>query len=325
VIGDGDLRELFARKAEGMETNRSMPDELVKRVRRRQRLIALASTATALVLAVGVWMAAGSPLPSEAIPPADNNGVPAEDENQIEGQAPTADRLAGIWLRDQGPNLESAPLMLRIGRDGTAAFDDRSLLDTSPAIRATYVRDGDRLTFTVVGGDACEDGDNWTWRTGVQDEGRMHILNIEDGTENCSIGLGTRWSFTRVSPISQASSQITAEDPAGKGLPPTSRMLSGIWLAQGGGHLLRFAWDETYAIDDGGVLGTRPDDAGDFQIDDRGTLTFTSGPESRSCPEGAVTVWEKVRISGRTLRGTVTIDECTDSIGAELTWILLAP
>jgi hypothetical protein len=323
MIGDRELRELFARKADQMEIDRAMPVELVKRVRRRQRLIALASTATALVLAIGVWMAAGSQLSSEAIPPSDNNGVPAEDENQIDGQPPTVDRLAGIWLRDRGPR-EAAPLMLRIGRDGTAVFDNRGLLDTSPAVRATFVRSGGELTYTVVGGDACEDGDDWKWRTGVQDEGRMHIQSIEDGTKDCSIGLGTRWSFTRVSPISQASAQITSEDPAGVGLPPTSRMLSGIWLGQEGGHLLRFAGGRTYAIDDGGMLATRPDDAGYFQIDDRGTLTLTSGPESRSCTEGAVTVWKNVRISGRTIQGVVREDGCTDSVGAE-TWFLLSP
>jgi hypothetical protein len=311
-----------------METNRSMPDELVKRVRRRQRLIALVSTATALVLAVGVWMTAGSQLSSEVIPPADSNGVPAEDENQIEGQAPTADRLAGIWLRDQGPNLESAPLMLRIGRDATAAFDDLGLLDRNPAILATYMRDGNDITFTVEEerqDGACVPGDNWTWRTGVQDEGRMQILNIEDGTGNCSIGLGTRWSFTRVSPISQASGRITAEDPVRNGARPSAGILTGIWLEEGGGRLLSFAFDGTYAIDDGGLLGTRSDDVGEFQIDGRGALTFTSGSDSRTCKQGAVTVWKRVRLTGRMIRGTVAKDECTDSVGAELTWILLSP
>jgi hypothetical protein len=325
---DGELRELFARKAEGMEINRSMPSELVKRARRRQGLIALASTATMLTLVVAVWIGAGPWSRSEAISPSDNNGVPAEDENGIEGQAPTADRLAGIWLRDPGPNLEEG-LMLRIGRDGTAAFASEGLLAETPWVRATYVTDGNDVTFTVVRerpDDACVPGDNWTWRTGIQDEGRMQILNIEDGTSYyCSIGLGTRLSFTRVSPISQTGAQITAEDPAGKGFPPESSSLEGIWLEEGSGRLLSLYWAQTYSIDDGGLLDTRPDDAGDFQIDDRGTLTFTSGSDSRACEQGAVTVWKRVRLSGRTLRGTVAKDECTDSVGAELTWILLSP
>lgn len=336
MITDGELRELFQRKADDVEINRAMPAELVKQVRRRQRLIALASTAALLGLVAAVWMGTAPRLRSEAIPPADDRGVPAvEDEAQVEGLAPKADRLAGIWLKDRGPNQEAAPLMLRMSRDGTAAFDNGGLLDRTPAVLATYERDGDSLTFTVFEGDACEKGDNWTWRTGVQDEGRMHVVTLEDGTGNCSIGLGTRWSFTRVSPISQASAQITAQDSSGKGAPPSSGMLQGIWLekervASGapprerGTNLLRFAWDGTYAIDDGGLLGTSPNDAGSFQMHGR-TLKFTSASDSRTCNPGAVTVWKQVRLSGRTLRAVVAKDECRDLVGTELTWILLSP
>jgi hypothetical protein len=336
VITDGELRELFQRKADDVEINRAMPAELVKRVRRRQRLIALTSTAALLGLAAAVWIGAAPRLRSEAIPPADDRGIPAvEDEMHVEGLEPTADRLAGIWLKDQGVNLEANPLLLRIRGDGTAAFDNGGLLDKNPAVRATYVRDGDSLTFTDVGGDACETGDNWTWRMGVQSEGRMNIVSLEDGAGNCSIGLGTKWSFTRVSPISQATAQITAQDSAGKGAPPSQRMLQGIWLEEGraasgpaprrrGTNLLRFAWDETYAIDDGGMLGIYPDDAGSFEMYG-GTLRFTSASDSRTCNAGAVTVWKQVRLSGRTLRAVVAKDECGGSVGAELTWILLSP
>jgi hypothetical protein len=336
VITDGELRELFQRKADDVEINRAMPAELVKRVRRRQRLIALTSTAALLGLAAAVWIGAAPRLRSEAIPPADDRGIPAvEDEMQVEGLEPTADRLAGIWLKDQGPNQEAEPLMLRMSRDGTAAFDDGGLLDRTPAVLATYEGHGDSLSFTVVEGDACDKGDNWTWRTGVQSEGRMHIVSLEDGAGNCSIGLGTKWSFTRVSPISQATAQITAQDSAGKGAPPSPRMLQGIWLEEGrvasgpaprrrGTNLLRFAWDETYAIDDGGMLGTNPNDEGTFLIDE-GTLKFTSGSDTRACSPGAVTMWKQVRLSGRTLRAVVARDECGGSVGAELTWILLSP
>ena len=336
MISDRELRELFQRKADDVEIDRAMPAELVKQVRRRQRLIALASTAALLGLVAAVWMGTAPRWRSEAIPPADDRGVPAvEDEVQDEGLAPKADRLVGIWLKDQGPNEEAAPLMLRMSRDGTTAFDNGGLLDRTPAVLATYERDGDSLTFTVFEGDACEKGDNWTWRTGVQVEGRMHVLTLEDGTGNCSIGLGTRWSFTRVSPISQASAQITAQDSAGRGAPPSPRMLQGIWLEEGratsgpaprrrGTNLLRFAWDETYAIDDGGLLGTSPDDAGRFQLQG-GTITFTSASDSQKCNSGAVTVWKQVRLSGRTLRAVVAKDECRDLVGVELTWILLSP
>ncbi len=89
------------------------------------------------------------------------------------------------------------------------------------------------------------------------------------------------------------------------------------------GQLLSLGTDMSYRMGDGGKLDTSPDDEGDYQVEGR-TVTFTSGAESTTCSEGAVRVWKKLRLNGRTLRRVVRKDECTGSVGAVQTWILLS-
>jgi hypothetical protein len=74
-------------------------------------------------------------------------------------------------------------------------------------------------------------------------------------------------------------------------------ILHGVWLLEGNGILLRLGADGSYAIDDGGELITDPDDEGTFEVDgESGTLTFTSGADSRTCAEDDVWVWTNAQL-----------------------------
>jgi hypothetical protein len=118
-----------------------------------------------------------------------------------------------------------------------------------------------------------------------------------------------------------ASAELTAAELSENVGPPTEGAdLTGIWLPEGGSHLLRFGWDGTYAIDDSGLLGKDPDDVGTFEVGRKGTITFTSASSSRGCPEGSVSVWEEVRLEVVTLRGVVSRDACMGRAGTDWTW-----
>jgi hypothetical protein len=337
MITDAELRELFQQKAEEMDIDRGLPEELLKRVRRRQRLIALASTAAVVAVVMGVWMGAGSAPRSEAIPPADNEGVAEEIDIDVRGRTPTVERLDGIWLNDGGPTPGEPTLLLRFEPDGTVAFDNGGYLDSAPAVIATYEVNGDTISFRTEGGEACREGDDWTWRAGVPDEGRLHIVFVEDGTGNCGMGIGTEWTFTRVSPSSPAGEQITAADlllassfehPSGdlRGAPPPGRYsLFGIYLLEGTGRLMKFTAQESYSTDDAGELGVDPQDQGSIENNEKGTLRFVSGADSDRCDQGAVTVWRRAQVKGRVLKTVVARDDCGGRVGDELTWIRLTP
>jgi hypothetical protein len=242
----------------------------------------------------------------------------------LRGLVPTVDGLAGIWIIDA-----DNPLLVRFSPDGSYAFDNIGSLDTDPAAAGTYEVTGRIITFTNGRSRICPDGDRFGWRAGLTEDGRLHVLHlstavvIDDIPDDCDLVGESTW--TRVSPSSPAGTRISAK-PAGKGAPPsTGSALRGIWLLEGGGHLLRFGTDGTYALDDRGALGNEPDDVGTFEVDGRGGITLTSGADSRSCAEDDQWIWEQVRLAGGTLRGVAGENACPNDIPVEMTWIRLSP
>jgi hypothetical protein len=272
----------------------------------------------ALVAAFALILAAcGGGVDGADAPPSPQNGGVTE-ESTIEGAAPTVSKLDGIWLSDGG-------YLARFGVDGTFAIDHDGLLDSTPAAAGTYGLGGRTITFTSVGSKVCAEGDRWAWEAGFPEAGRLLTVISEDGSFECSLGIGRELRWTRVSPRSPAGVEMFAERTPGTGPPPTtSTSVSGIWLLQGSGTLLRLSWQGTYALDDGGGLGTDPDDEGSFEVDDRGTLTFTSGAESQACDAGDLWTWRKVQFGAGKLRGVVSEDECRNDVGVDQTWFLLS-
>jgi hypothetical protein len=166
----------------------------------------------------------------------------------------------------------------------------------------------------------------WAWEAAIPEEGLLHTLSIRDSTGN--VAPGTEWAWVRVSPSSPAGAQITAEAASGEGVPPSEEwQLSGIWLLQGTGQLLRFSTDGTYALDDGGRLRGDPNDQGTFEVDGKGTITLTSGAESHTCAEGTSWAWNDVRVifGAGTLLGVVTEDDGKRDLGPDMTWVRLSP
>ncbi len=277
----------------------------------------------ALTLVVPAACGGGAEPTSE---PIETPSGPASPSVSVEGQPPTTNNIRGIWQHATQPSR-----MIRFGPDQAFAVDTHGSIDSSPALVGTYELDGRDIVVTVtqVGG-PCDVGDTWTWRTGVPEDGRLQLVFTETGRGQCAIPIGTEWLFIRLSPRSSAGADITA-DPVGGFAPfPANsdealEVLDGLWLLESGGHLLRLRPYGTYAIDDMGLLGSDPYDAGAIEVAGT-TLTLVSGAGSNRCAEGDRLVLRSVRIDeiGRSLRGTVVHDDCSHATGTRPTWIRLS-
>ena len=244
----------------------------------------------------------------------------------VEGRPPSADDIQGIWQHETQPTR-----MIRFGPDDGFAVDTHGSIDSSPALVGTYELDGRDIVVTVtqVAG-ACDAGDTWTWRTGVPEDGRLQLVFTETGTGSCAIPVGTEWSFIRLSPRSSAGAGLTV-DPSGRFAPLPANpdealeVLDGLWLLERGGHLLRLRPYGTYAMDDMGLLGSDPYDAGEIEVAGS-TLTLVSVAGSNRCAAGDRLVLSSVRVDeiGRSLRGRVTRDDCSHHIGVRPTWMRLS-
>jgi hypothetical protein len=266
---------------------------------------------------------------SEASPPSTPDGTTTESAVPtvpVEGEAPTADDIRGIWQHVAQPSR-----MIRFGPDQAFAVDTHGALDESPALQGTYEVDDRDIVVTVTGIGPCAAGDTWTWRAGLRAEGQLQLVFTETGLGECAIPIGTEWSFIRLSPRSSPGAELTADLVGGFSPLPANpdealAILDGLWLLEGGGHLLRLRPYGTYAIDDMGLLGTDPYDAGTIEVA-RKTLTLVSVAGSNRCAQGDRLVLRNVWLDeiGRTLRATVGDDECSHALGARPTWIRLSP
>jgi hypothetical protein len=318
-----EVKELFR-----MATENVRPDlGTLQRQRRRQRWHETRRKSASMALVAGLVIA-GAVLGIQALREGDEPSrkpatVPAA-RPYLQGLEPTAERLAGIWVIH-----DDNPLLVRFSPDGTYAFDNIGLLDTDPAASGTFEVSGRTITFVEGQSRICPEGDRYGWRASVTTDGRLHVLHlstqevIDDIPDDCDLAGESTW--TRVSPSSQAGMRIPAI-PQGDEAPPSSiSALRGIWLLEGGGHLIRFNTDGTYALDDGGALGKDPDDVGAFEVDAQGGVTLTSGGDSRTCAEGDRSVWENIRLAGGRLRAVVADNACPTGIETDLTWIRLSP
>jgi hypothetical protein len=219
-------------------------------------------------------------------------------------------RLTGIWWVTSGTNFPlagRAPLLYRLSADGTFSGDPYGQLDTYPRWSGTYEVEGTTIVFTPDRGESC------TAIATINAPDRLHLSFSEDEGLACSAGTGTSWTFRRVSPGSPESHGIRSYQDAEAGVPPSMGRfddLRGIWLLEGGDHLLRIGFNHDYAIAGGGRLGTDPDDLGTIETDGAGSLIFTSGAESGTCAEGTVTVWQGVLVNEDALAATFPADAC---------------
>jgi hypothetical protein len=231
-------------------------------------------------------------------------------DEQPSGAAPEGAEILGVW------RLENGERLFWLGADGRFAIDDRGLLDTAPAAVGTYELAGATIRLENGEGDLCPPG-SWELEATLAGDGALETVVGEDVEGRCSVGVGTRWTWLRVSPASPAGAELAAEGLEGEGAGPDAETLPGIWLLEGTGLLLRFAADGAYAFDDEGDLPGAPADAGTFAVDED-EIAFTSGAGTRRCSEGDRWVWRGTRL--------VTAPSESDAAGVARRgdWALLA-
>jgi hypothetical protein len=311
-----ELKEVFEMVAQKVEPDLDMWNQQERRQRRaaRNRRLGAIGLVAALAVLAAVIVVASSPKPD----------VPVDVGTDVQGAAPTLETLRGIWLFDGGPDGGETGMLMRFDPDGTFAIDAYGSLDSAPATQGTFRIEGDLVRLEVDPSARCATGETFTFRTGLPDVGRLDTVMVEPG---CGVASGTEWTWTRVSPVSEAGKTIRATSPSGDAAPPGNALeLKGIWLLEGTGQLLRISFSGSYAIDDQGTLGTSPSDEGALEIDGR-TVVLISGPGSHDCRTGARWKWTAVAVEpfGTAMRATSGRDVCGHGLeDLELTWIRIS-
>ena len=244
-------------------------------------------------------------------------------DRRVHGAAPTLETVRGIWLFDGGPDPGEPGMLMRLAPDGTFAIDAYGSLDLSSATQGTFAIEGGHADFEVAPSARCPTGETFTFLMGVSGDGRLDTVMTEPG---CGVPKGTRWAWTRVSPASEAGTEIRAAAPSGDAAPPDDALsLEGVWLLEGTGQLLRVSFSGTYVLDDQGSLGTDPSDEGLVEIQGR-RVVLVSGSASRTCAEGARWVWGEVGLEpfGTRMRAVSRSDGCDRGALNGLTWIRIS-
>jgi hypothetical protein len=243
------------------------------------------------------------------------------------GKAPTVVDLNGIWL--QVEDSSELGLLVQFRPDGRFAIDNRGQLHSEPAVRGTHRVDGDTITFTIAGGDACTSGDSWAWRASLPENGRLKIVHTEEATGECLVPSGTEWTLIRVMPRtyvegSAAIRAITDSGPA-EGRRPTASELAGIWFSPES-PLVALGGDGTFVIDNKGNLETDPAVRGTFEVNGD-TSTFTIGG-GHACVPGDSWTWQTSLSEDGLLHivhGEEASGNCREPRGTEWTLIRVSP
>lgn len=276
--------------------------------------------------AVALLAITGTALTSEA----------ATDPPAAESVPLSVESLAGIWKVDSessgGQTSAVTGLLMAMGPDGTFAFDNGGYLDTTPFVAGTHELDGDIVDLNVEEGGCTVVPD---YRAELTSDGTLRVVYTETGDNACDVGVGTEWTLIRLSPSSAAASAISSSTTGGsEPAPPAVSLVTGIWLREGSGQLLRTTADHTYAIDDSGLLGIDPDDTGTWDVEGDAVTLVSAG--SASCREGDTHVLDDVLVDSvrltvaaatftRRVRAVAADPECRIYGTGDQTWIRVSP
>ena len=318
VVTEAELRDAQETVREAFETQTER--------RRRRLLLAVAAAAVVLpALAYGtarVWDDASAP----AAPAHQGDKDPtAQGDDFLVGDAPTPERLDGVW------RVDNSTLLVLFRRDGTVQYDDRGTLYADPKGSGSYRISGDRVSMTIDSGPGGCAGARLAMRGAVAPTGQVHLVTTSPAREGCAPGGGDAWVLEQVLPTRDEGLASTTVGRAGWQPNTSDLALLGDWMAMandpqwgddGGGYLLEVASDGTYTV---GTQST-VSDRGTWQFDTTtAQLTFTSGATSPSCRPGDRWVLGELLHRARlfsALRGSVKEDDCGGD-WANHTWILM--
>lgn len=310
IVMESDLQE--ARKA--------VNDRIyTKRPRVRLRSATAVAAAAVVLAAAGIagFLTFGDD--DRASQPANPGPAPISDPvaEHLTGQAPTAQLLKGVWRVDNGK------ILVQFREDGTVRFDDQGTLFSRPTTTGTYAIAGDTITVTTTS-DAQQNciGSTYAMRAALAEVGVLHYVDAATAVSPCAplppTGLG---ALEQALPTGAAlaGGGASADD---NWQPLTDKaVLAGVWIAEGGGHLLEIDAAGTYYVAD---ASAEPIDRGNWSL--RGSdLTLTSAAGSARCSAGDTLVLgaaQSVTFSTLGLRGTVRQNTCGGA-WTPVSWLLL--
>ncbi|MBK5307046.1 MAG: hypothetical protein JJD92_10195 [Frankiaceae bacterium] len=306
VVTDSDLQEV--RKA------------VIDRIHSKRPRVRLGSTAAvaaaAVVLAAGIagFLTFGDD--DRASQPANPGPTPISDPDaeHLTGQAPTAQLIEGVWRVDNGM------VLVQFREDGTVRFDEQGTLFSRPVTTGTYVIAGDAINVTITS-DAQQSciGSTFAIRAAMPEVGLLRFART--ASDPCVPMPPGRGALDQLLPSSPTTEETRFSQETGWAPLSDNTVLSGVWLAEGGGHLLELAVGGAYYLADNSGA---PIDRGQWSLRNS-ALTLTSSSSSVQCSArdqfvlGAV---EAVRPNTIAIRGTVTKNACRGA-WTPATWILI--
>jgi hypothetical protein len=304
--------------SEMLEARKELNERIQGRRTPGRTSTAVAAAAAAIVLVaagIAAFMVFGDD--DKALQPADQGPVVNDpDADFLTGQPPTAPRIAGIWRVDNGA------ISLKFTDEGKVSFDEQGTLFSRPVTSGTYVIKDDVITISTTQ-DAQQSciGSEYAMRASLPRAGEMRFVSSTTVFGACSpmpVGQGT---LEQVLPVGPAMADLVFSTDSGW-QPVTERtVLHGLWMAEGGRHVLELDANGVYYIVDS--TGTTVD-SGAWSFGGTG-LTLRSSAGTQSCRSGDKLVLGAVEYEApntRVFRGTVKQNPC----GAPWTpaaWILL--
>ncbi|HVE62248.1 MAG TPA: hypothetical protein VNB94_00400 [Mycobacteriales bacterium] len=273
--------------------------------RDRRRAVAAAAAAAVVLGAVGITasLALGDDPDTTRLA-----GPGASPSNAVaappSGSAPTIALISGIWRLDNGETT------VKFDAKGDVRFDEHGTLFSDPVTTGTYAIDGDLITVTTTGDKqtGCV-GTETAMRVSLSEPGELQFIQSDTIPGACSPLPSQRGGLNRLLPTSRGMAELVFSKDTGWQPLSDKTTLLGLWLAEGGGHVLEMDRDGTYFIAD---ESADPIDTGQWSVSGA-DLTLTSSARSNRCSVGdryvlGTVEWNKP--GTRAFRGTVKQNTC---------------
>jgi hypothetical protein len=306
VVTDSDLRD--ARDA--------VEERIASRRQSGRRMMIAAAAAAVLVIVLGATAFLTLGGDDQSAPPVHPGPTPSDSQADfLIGSAPTPDLLQGVWRLDNGG------VAMRFTPPNAVSFDDGGQLFHNPGVRGSYVITGDLITVTVDGGPAGCGGQSFAMRASLPGPGALRLVHTRPGTGNCARTQDERWVMEQVLPTSSPMAELVLSNERGWQPLVGKDSLYGVWLAEGGGHILEIdPGGAYYLVDESGAI-----DRGQWSLRGGSELTLTTSADSALCRVGDRLVLgdvEQVDPGTRVLRSTVRENTC-GAAWAPAAWILV--
>lgn len=294
-----------------LQRSRDEVRERIGSTHRRGRVRRIAVAAAAAVALVAVGATVFQALDDDAsIQPADPGEV------IIQG-GPTRALLEGIWRLDNGE------VAVKFGKDGTVRFDERGQLFSAPITTGTYLIDGDLITVTTTADEqpGCV-GTTFAMRASFPTPGLLRF-SPTDTPGTCSPLPSGSGDLEQVLPTGSTMAGLVFSTDLDYQPVSDATLLHGVWLSEGGGHVLEVAPDGAYYVADSSAELV---DVGRWSL--RGAeLTLTSSARSTACRDGARLVlrsveWVDPGLGTSAFRGTTEQNACGGA-WTPAAWILI--